>query len=281
MDPLAENLQNVAAAHSLPPTQPGSGSEQDSHTFFQSLKIDWSELEQLCGLETNDLWVGSLWAGAYRLGVLRRSPLSLIVTELLVIALAGMVSLPLGLLLVRNSASTDPEAARAAIPFVMTVAIGMSALLLMRYRRMTQNRKRWRSLLGILDEVDSYHDSLKALELLDQLQEIHPPGPISSFRPGIEFEEVQAAPSMLEPATFEALALTRDSLVTGLLADRLLRQQQSQIGGRARYIDLLEHLDHNLATLTAFEASQQVTEEAQLLQDALKISLAVRRSITR
>ena len=273
MDP--ENSQRSAAAHSLSPTQ------QASQPCLKTLRIDWSEVERFCGLEANDLWVGSLWAGAYRLGALRRSPLSLIVTELLVIALAGMVSLPLGLLLVRNPAGASPDAARAAIPFVITVAIGMGTLLLLRYRQMAKNRKRWRSLLGILDEVERYHDTLKAIELLDQLQDIHPSSPISTFRPDVAVKDAHATQPSLDSATFEALALTRDSLVTGLMADRLLRQQQARPGGRARYIDLLEHLDHNLATLTAFDANQQITEEAQLLEDALQISVAVRRSITR
>ena len=268
------------AAHSLP----SPSTDHEGQPSLENLRIAWSEVERLCGLEANDLWVDSLWAGAYRPGALQRSPLSFIVTELLVIALAGMISLPLGLLLVRNPASADPGAARAAIPFVLTVATGMGTLLLLRYRRMAQNRKRWRSLLGILDEVDRYHETLKAVEILDQLQEIQPPGPISSFRSDLELQDVkdfQTTPPRLDSATLEALALTRDSLVTGLLADRLLRQQQFKQHGRSRYIDLLEHLDHNLATLTAFDARQQATEEAQLLQDALQISAAVRHNIAR
>lgn len=273
MDPSAEGY----AAHSLS----AIASESNFQPCLNNLRIDWSEVERFCGLEANDLWVGNLWAGAYRLGVLRRSPLSFIVTELLVIALAGMVSLPLGLLLLRNPAEASPDATRAAIPFVITIAIGMGTLLLLRYRQMAKNRKRWRSLLGILDEVERYHDTLKAIELLEQLQDIHPPGPISTLRSDVDAKDAYTTKASLDPATFEPLALTRDSLITGLMADRLLRQQQVRPGGRSRYIDLLEHLDHNLATLTAFDANQQVTEEAQLLEDALQISVAVRRSITR
>lgn len=280
------------AAHSLPRDSSGINARQSSQAGLHSLRISGSEVEQLCGLEANDLWVGSLWAGAYRFGALGRSPLSFLVTELLVIALAAMVSLPLGLLLVRNPASADPAAARAAIPFVITVATGMVSLLLLRHRRMAWNRQRWRSLLGILDEIDRYHETLKAVAFLNQLQRIHPPGPINpvnpdinpgNVKPGIGLDNAHTTHSdldpTLDPATFEALALTRDSLVTGLLADRLLRQQQSKQGNRSRYIDLLEHLDQNLATLTAFDASQQVTEAAQLLQDALQISVAVRHSL--
>lgn len=265
MEPSQEGL----AAHSLvPATQLSADRSKLDH-----LRIDWSEVERLCGLEANDLWVGSLWAGAHRSGAFKRSPLSFIITELLVIALAGMVSLPLGLMLVRNPATTSPETARAAIPFAITVTTGMGLLLLLRYRCMAQNRKRWRSLLGILDEVDRYHDSLKALELLDQFQEI--------TSPSVSLNTAHTTQPNRDPATLEALALTKDSLVTGLLADRLLRQQQAKQGGRSRYIDLLEHLDQNLATLTAFDASQQVSEEAQLLHNALQISVAVRRTLNR
>lgn len=279
MDFFANGRQDFAAAPSGP--SPSVSCELDACPGLKRLWIGWSEVERLCGLEVNELWVGSLWAGAYRLGASRRSPLSFIFTELLVIALAAMVSLPLGLLLGRNPAGASPDAARAVLPFVITVAIAMGSLLLLRYRRLGQNRKRWRSLLGILDEMDRYHETLNAIALLDQLQEIHPLGPIPPLRPGLACSDAEATSAQLDSATLEALTLTRDSLVTGLLADRLLRQQQLRQGGRSRYLDLLDHLDHNLATLTAFDASQRVTEEAQLLQNALQISVAVRRSITR
>ena len=270
-----------------------------------ALLIRPHEIEQLCGLEVNDLWVGSLWAGAYRTGMWRRSPLALLGTELLVLALAAMVSLPLGLLLVRNHAGADLNTPRAALPFALTVAGGTAGLWLLRHRYMAKNQQRWRSLLAILDEVDRYHASLKAYDLLAQLQTIHGSSSTSRFEGRLNsqweasgdsgsaeesFSLFMPAPhreSELDPAIDEALLLTRDSLTTGLMADQLLRKQQDSAktlgrnrdGERARYSSLVEHLDQNLITLTAFDASQQVAEDAQLLQEALQISAAVRRNM--
>lgn len=282
MDPSAEWPQS-RAAHS----QPSELSEFAAQSSLKTLRIDWSEVEHLSGLEANELWVGNLWAGAHRLNVLRRSPLSFLCTELLIVVLAGMVSLPLGLLLVRNPASAGPEAARAAFPFAIALAVGTASLLLLRYRCMAKNRTRWRSLLAILDEIDRYHDSLKAFELLGQLQEIQTAAPIPPFSSSAN--DVSTTQVHLDPAICEALMVTRDSLVTGLLADRILRQQrtqgkgrfQRQLASRSRYSHLIEHLDQNLVTLMAFDVNQQVTEEAQLLQNALQISAAVRRNMTR
>jgi len=279
--------KGAGAAHSLAPV------EAEGEPCLENLRIDEGEVERLCGLEVHGLWVGSLWAGTYRLGLLKRSPLSLLMTEFLVTALAGMVSLPLGLLLGRNPADAVPDAARVAMPFVITVAVATGALLLLRHGWLARNRRRWRSLLGILDEIDRYHEVLKVLELLDQIQTFAPPDPICPVGPdsaplNTPTHLADPAPAHPEPAILEALELTRDSLVTGLLADRLLRQQlslsgrglRSQRGARSRYADLVDHLDQNLSSLTAFDVGQQLTEEAQLLRDALQISVAVRRSIT-
>jgi len=266
MKPSADNYSAEAgagAAHALSPA--GAKGEP----CLEALRIDGDEVERLCGFEVNGLWVGSLWAGTYRLGLLRRSPFSLVMTELLVAALASMVSLPLGLLLGRHSAGATADAP-VALPFVVTVVVATGGLLLLRQGILVRNRQHWRSLLGILDEIDRYHEVLEVLKLFDQMQTFASP-----------------APARPEPAVLEALILARDSLVTGLTADRLLRQQlsgggrRSQLGVRSRHTDLVNHLDQNLSSLTAFDVGQQLTEEAQLLRDALQISAAVRRSVTR
>lgn len=226
------------------------------------LGLSREEIERCCALEVNDLWVGSLWGGAYRLGAWRRSPLAMLLTELLVLATLGVFSLPVGLGVVRLLGLSG-SAQAAALPFSAAVAGTTLALSALRYAYLSHHRRRWRSLLHILEEVDRFQETLQAIELLDQL------GGLQGDRP---------APAA-DGATIQALSLTRDSLVTGLLADQLLRQQRQRRGALARCIDLVEHLDQNLATLHAAEAQQQAVQSAVLLRDALQIGIAVRQSL--
>ena len=214
-----------------------------------------AELEGLCGLEVTSHWIGSPWAGAYRLGYLNRHLLlKTILLEGLLLGLSAIATLPLSLgAMLRLDGS--------AAVFGLVLAASTLTLLLLRQGLLRRNRGRWRSLLNLLEAVDRFHESLAAVELLRSLDHLNS-APPSSLSP------------QLPPATLSSLLLTRDSLVTGLMTERLLRSHQPAL---SRCHELLYHLEDNWAELQRLDAARQVKGEE--LQEAMEISSSVRREL--
>ncbi|MBL1202729.1 MAG: hypothetical protein FWK04_27585 [Nostoc sp. GBBB01] len=109
----------------------------------------------------------------------------------------------------------------------------------------------------LLDEVDKYHDLIKAIDINDQL----------------------AASGNLESSVQDrdrvtaALQLIREDLVRALKTERILRDNKNLLANNQ------ELFINNLASLQALQVSTQAGEYAQLLNQSLQIAIDVQAEI--
>ncbi|MEM9008952.1 MAG: hypothetical protein AAGE59_36270 [Cyanobacteria bacterium P01_F01_bin.86] len=218
-----------------------------------SLQITKPQLEKLTGLDIGTVFMG---------GVVRpstfRSPqrvLSLLVTECSVLAVVFILCLGLGLVIARSLSSFDNVAVLLIIGVGITVGIAI-AWNTYQWRRY----KTFRSLAHLLDEVDRHNDIVQAVQVMDEL------------------ETVQAAnlglPNRAE--VLQALAATRDSLLSALMTERILRRHRPLIERRQ---ELFSTIETNLTTLKTLHVNNQASEYQQFLEEALEIGLAVQREL--
>lgn len=231
---------------------------------LQELRITPKELETLTGLEINELFIGGLLGGVYRPSLFKQPDrwLSFCFTEVAVLGLMAIFSLPLGLVAIRHTPAAIDNTA-SSLPFVWVTltltVLGMAAwhlYMVLRFRQL-------RSLAHLLDEVDRYHETLVAVDLLDQLDQARTIG--QSSTPSLNWAEV-----------LEVLRMTRESLVCGLMTEKTLRTNRSLL---ARRTELLTTIEGNLAVLRSLEVQHQASEQGRLIQEALEISLSVQREL--
>lgn len=111
--------------------------------------------------------------------------------------------------------------------------------------------------MRLLDEVDRYNELVKTIDVMEQIQAITPSPERSHDR------------SIL----LTAIELTRDSLVSGLMMERILRENRGLL---ARQQDLLTHLENNWTHLTVLELQDRAQGYADMMQSAIEIGQFVR-----
>lgn len=224
---------------------------------LESLKITASELEHLTGLEISDTFMGR----AYRPIVFRkpRLLLSFAVTELLTLGLILVFCLPLSLIFARGFGNFNPGS--ATIAFFLQIALAVAVVLFLLWNGyMTLQGRKLRTLAHLLDEVDRHNEMIDAVDVIDQLDAV----------------KKLTVPLIDRPTVIEALTATRESLVCALMTEKILRKHQRLI---ARRYELFSHIEANLVTLHNLQMSQQATEYAQLLDEALAIGESVRQEL--
>jgi hypothetical protein len=223
---------------------------------LDTLQISPRELEQLCGIEVSDRFMGGLIGGVYRFSKLRSIVewMSLLFFEGAIAALLTMISLPLGIWAVKTISLSQP----AVINQIMALIVGGTAgigLLLWNGWMLYRGRS-LRGLMHLLDEVDRFHGVILAVQVLQQLQPTQTP---------------QSAQDMAN-----SLQVTRDCLVAGLRTERVLREQGQFL---SRLEDGFTQVDHYLTTLQTLELQDQANEYARLLQQTLTIGQTVREQL--
>ncbi len=134
-----------------------------------------------------------------------------------------------------------------------SVALG---LLVDDLRRIAFSR-RHRHLANLLDEIAQFNAVVRAIDINDQIEAVGNPGVAIQDRDRV----------------IEALDLTREDIVRALRTERILRKN-------AQFIRLNPELfANNLKTLTALQVSDQASEHARLLNEALQIAVGVREEM--
>jgi len=241
---------------------------------LQDVYLMREEIEQLCGLEVSDLLIGGLWGGTYRSGAWRslRKVGLLLFTEVALLILGMILALPLGLLATRNLSGTiaDPQ---TMLRFVGIMA-GFALLFLAVWNvYVLLQLARFRVLNRLLDEIDQYNAVVKAVDLMDQLK-------ITNRSHG------DASTEPLPPENgsidrihlLKALTLSRESLVCGLMTDRILRENHSLLN---QSMNLIAQLETNLTSLQTMALEDQAGEYARLLGSALQIGTEVHQVLRR
>jgi len=228
---------------------------------LEDLKITDKELEKLTGFDVNEVFVGSVLGGVYRPSALRhpKKLLSFCLTEIFVSLLVFVFTLPIGLYLTKNSANGIKELPGILQFLQITLAITLIVIISWNLY-MWFKVKHLKTLIQLLEEIDRYNELLEAVDLLDRLEAVG-----KSQLNLINRKEV-----------LEALKLARDSLVSGLITEKILRGSRNLLAHR---YDLIANIENNLVTLKTLEVNNQANEYRQLLNEALQIGLRVYKEV--
>jgi hypothetical protein len=225
-----------------------------------ALQISNRELERLSGCEVSSIFIGGVLGGVIRASVFRQPQrlLALGLTELLVTVFIFMLTLPIGLLVIRNVPGSVNDT--AGISHFLQVTGGCTiATMLGWHGFMLYQFKRLKPLMYLLDEIDRYHEVLATVEVLDRLWAIE------------VTQNGQQRHDLLE-----ALHLIRDNLIAGLMAERILRQSWGKL---SQQTEILLAMESNLTMLRSLELNQTAREYGQLLETALQIGVDVHQEM--
>ncbi|HEY9882478.1 MAG TPA: hypothetical protein V6C98_02600 [Thermosynechococcaceae cyanobacterium] len=228
---------------------------------LKQLTITAKELEQLTGFEVTDLFIGGLVGGAYRPNLFKTQKrcIAFCFTQLLVFILVFIFTLPLGLIVVRNHTNSVDDL--PTISRFLQTTLGISILAVVGWNAsMRFKSKALKPLAHLLDEVDKYNEVVQAVSVVNRLEAI---GNLQTY-------------SIDRKQAIEALTIARNSLICGLMTEKILRQSRGLL---ARRIDLLANIEANLTTLRTLEVTNQASEYVELLNEALQIGMSVHEEV--
>ena len=228
---------------------------------LKQLKILEGEIENLIGLEVNEVFIGGVFGGVYKPSLFQnyKKIAYFCLTEISIFMLTFIFTLPIGLFAIRNYSNSINDLYKSLQFFQLT--LGISLLIIISWNiYMWLKIKQFRSLLHLLDEVDKYNEVVEAVNILDKLEAVG---------------NLQVK-SLNRDKILEALNVTRDSLVCGLMTEKILRDNRGLL---ARNYDLFNNIENNLTTLRTLEVNNQANEYGQLLNNALQIGMSVRKEM--
>ena len=222
---------------------------------LDNLRIDQRELDKLTGLDISDVTMG--WA--YRqTAFLPQRRLAWVSEQLLSVGVALVFCVPVTLLLSRAISGDDVSAVWRWMPVGGVGAIALTTTWTT-YR--WQEGKRLIVLSHLLDEIDRFNEMVAAVEILEEL------GSTQNSRLNLENRQ----------EVIEALHLTRESLVCGLMTERVMRKHQRLM---ARRQEMFSSIERNLATLQLLQVSDEASDYGRLLNEAIQIGTSVHRELS-
>ncbi len=222
---------------------------------LDNLRISARELDELTDLDISDVAMG--WA--YRQTAF--SPhrrFSFLSDQLLTVGVALVFCVPLTLLLSRAVSGDDIDAVWRWLPVGGIGAVALTAAWTT-YR--WREGKRLMTLSHLLDEIDKFNEMVAAVEILEEL------GGARNSRLNLENRH----------EVVEALHLTRESLVCGLMTERVMRKHQRFM---ARREEMFFSIERNLATLQRLRVSDEASDYGRLLNEAIQIGTSVHRELS-
>lgn len=228
---------------------------------LQNLRITEKEIEILSGLDVSEIFIGGVFGGVYRFSLFRHPSKVFLfcVTEILVTALTFAFTLPIGLFALRNSSSGTINDFSTIMKFLQ-ITLGLTIVLIIGWNLyMIIKAKTLKTLMRLLDEIDNFHDLLQTVVVLERLEKV-----------------ANSSTNVIKNDVLEALELIRSSLISGLMAETILRQNRRLL---ARRNDLLGSIENNLGTLQTLVIQQQATDYGDVLREALQISVSVHQEI--
>lgn len=227
---------------------------------LEELEITQRQIENLSGFDVDEVFIGGVFGGVYRPSIFQ-NPKRLAffcLTEIFVLILTFVFTIPIGLLAIRNLQGTVNE---LPIAFrFLQVTIGITLILVTAWNiYMGVKVKQIKTLVHLLDEVDKYNEVIRAINILDKLEAV----------------EIQVnLTNRIE--VIRALNLARDSLICGLMTEKVLRDNRVLL---ARRYDLFINIENNLITLRTLDVNNQVNEYGQLLNNAIQIGMNVHKEV--
>lgn len=114
--------------------------------------------------------------------------------------------------------------------------------------------------MGLLDEIDRFNALISAVQMLNRLDRLKPE---SGY-----FENY--------PEIVNALNITRDSLISGMMTEKTLRENRNRLSCCQ---DLLNHIETNLSALSVLEIRDEANDYSRILNEALQIGTIVQREM--
>jgi len=232
---------------------------------LEELIITEKELEELSGVTQSDVLMGNLYqTSVLRDGLIgkkrrnRQKLASFIFNEALIFGLTLIISLPITLLVTKNTASAPDT--QAFFQFLQLTLVMSIVLTLSWNIYMWLKAKPLAALANLAEEVEKYNEVIKALDIIDKLTAVGNL-PVNL----INREEA-----------IKALNVTKDSLICALRTERILRENQEFIGRR---YELFVNIENNLTALMAFDVNNQASEYGRLLNEALEIGMSVHKEV--
>lgn len=206
---------------------------------LEGLEISAGELRRLAGIDPMEVFRPHLLKNS-------RSRLNFFVQELIVsLALTPILVGFLYLFVLRPLLGSSLLAAIVALVF-MPIAIIAG-------RWIWRQRTTPTALVALLDDVDRYHATLKAIDIGDRL----------------EAAGGSSATSGDRQTLIKALQLTRNDLVRALKTERILRENKEFIATNP------DVFANNLTAIQSLQISQKASEYGQFLNEALQIGISV------
>lgn len=224
------------------------------------LRITAEELEDLTDLNP----INILAIAAYRAFFLRKPKqfLSVLLGELSIFGIVVIFVTPISLIVLRNSGNLPEDT--ASVSRLLTIMLGFSLLgILLGNIYLWKQARQIKPLARLLDEVDKYNNVIQAVELIDKLE--------SAGNLTTQFSDLSTRQEVVE-----ILTVTKQSLISALKVERLIRRHQRFVEGR---YELLVNLENNLNTLMSFDPSQQTSEYGHLLSESLQIGMSVNKEM--
>lgn len=240
-------------------TDPNAGLNADlninPNTNLDNLRIGSKELDKLTDLDISETTMG--WA--YRQTALSpQRRLAWFSDQLLTFGVSLIFCLPVTMLLTRAASGDDMQAVWRWLP---VGGLGAAALTTTWAGYRWREGKRLITLSHLLDEIDRFNETVSAVEILEEL------GSTQNSRLNLENRQ----------EVLEALHLTRESLVCGLMTERVMRKHQRFMARRA---EMFSSIERNLATLQLFQVSDEASDYGRLLNEAIQIGTSVHRELS-
>lgn len=224
-------------------------------TNLDNLRITQQELDKLTNLDISDVTMS--WA--YRQTAFHpQRRLAWLGEQLLTLGVTLVFCVPITLMLSRAISGDDTQAVMRWLPLGGMGAIAITITWTV-YR--WQKGKRLITLSHLLDEIDRFNEMVSAVEILEELG--------ASQNSTLNLENRQEV--------LEAMHLTRESLVCGLMTERVMRKHQRFMSRRS---EMFSNIERNLATLQLLQVSDEASDYGRLLNEAIQIGTSVHRELS-
>jgi len=235
------------------------------HSRLDDLRITTHELDTITGLDISDVFMGR----AVRPSVFRTPPrlLSFVVSEIMTLGLIVIFCLPASLVIAKSIPGFTDSAANTIQFLQISVGISLGIFAVWNgYLWFCSNALK--TLAHLLEDVDKHNEIIDALQVLDELTAVR------NSTTQLDAESTFSLDDRI--GVLQALGATHESLVSGLMTERVLRKHQRSL---ARRHDLFTNIETNLATLQSLQLNHAANDYGHLLNDALQIGMSVRREI--
>lgn len=222
---------------------------------LQALRLTAEDIEAQTGFTANRFFIGSLLGGVYRLSAWRQPQywLRILGIEIIMLAFISMLSMPIGLVALR-----DP-APRPTQRFIQITTTATTLMFSGWHLYLWHRTRTLRTLMCLLDDIDQYNQLVETVIILKGLTQVNQPA---------------VAPD--QTLILAALQASRTSLVTALALETLIRRHQRLFHrSQALWLDL----DQALITLKALELQEQAQDYQYVIDQALHISMSVQTTV--